>query len=319
MATPQASALKSFSKAADPRVQRACRIIAIVDAQTLSLKNSRTPLKILPILNTAQAKFNTGILNVLHLPCREYSGIEPGHPTAVTGEISARSVTVSVELALLKLVDAIVHAPISKYAWKLAGVHYPGHTELIARLSNTKKYAMAITSEPLRTVMVTRHIPLSQVPRALTKTEITDTIELTYSWLKKICGRAPRLAVCALNPHAGEKGLIGTEEIKIIRPAIIRAEQKLRAKISGPLPADSAYRDHKAGHYDGLVTLYHDQSLIPLKLFNSDKLINITLGLPFPRTSPGHGTAFEIAGQNKSTPEPMIQSILTAVTLCKTL
>ena len=145
-----------------------------------------------------------------------------------------------------------------------------------------------------------------------------NAIELAGDWMSARKIKNPRIGVCALNPHAGENGLIGTEELQIIAPAI-RAHQKKRtgARAFGPLPADSAFRDHRNGKYDCLVTLYHDQSLIPLKLFDAGKLVNISLGLPFPRTSPGHGTAFDIAGKGEADPEPMKEAILTAAGLCR--
>jgi 4-hydroxythreonine-4-phosphate dehydrogenase len=174
---------------------------------------------------------------------------------------------------------------------------------------------MAIASEPLRTVMVTRHLPFNQVSRSLDKKTIAETIQLAADWMKQMGKTRPKIGVCALNPHAGEKGLLGKEEMEIIHPAMKMVRPRRSMILCGPLPADSAYRDHRNGIYDCLITMYHDQSLIPLKLFNSDKLVNITLGLPFPRTSPGHGTAFDIVGKKEVNPRPMIEAILTAADL----
>lgn len=306
--------LKSLSQ---KKVYGWCSPLVIGDAQVLSLRNYRTSLKIRAILNPAQAEYRFGTIDLLHIPCPDFRKITIGKPNDISGKVSAQSVEKSVELALLKQVDGIIHAPISKDAWRMAKIHYPGHTEMIAQLCHTKKVAMAIVSEPLRTVMVTRHIPLNQVSKHLRKNELIDTIELAQRWMNFIGISRAKIGVCALNPHAGEKGLLGQEEIRIIKPAIDQARKKLKGEMIGPLPADSAFRDHKNGLYDCLITLYHDQSLIPLKLFNSDKLVNLTLGLPFPRTSPGHGTAFDIAGKNCANPYPMIQAIFTAAKLCK--
>lgn len=306
--------LKSFL---DRKVHDLCRPLAVGDAQAFSLVGHGVRLKIRPILNPAQARFRRGTVDVLHLPSGRYEPIAPGKPSAFTGALSARAVEKSVELAVTGLVDGVVHAPISKYAWKQAGVREPGHTELIARLCGARKVAMAIAAEPLRTVMVTRHIPLSRVPSALKADEIVDAAGLALDWMRRLGIRKPRIGVCALNPHAGEKGLIGTEEIRIVGPAVARARKRFGVSIAGPLPADSAYRDHRDGLYDCLVTLYHDQSLIPLKLFAGERLVNITLGLPFPRTSPGHGTAFDIAGKRRADPGPMTEALLTAARLCR--
>lgn len=300
---------------ADEKIYQRCRPLVIGDAQILSLRRYGVPLRIRPILNSAQAQFRFGTVDVLHLP-GPYLSKPSGKDSQAGGIASSDAVKKSVELALTGLVHGIVHAPISKLSWQMAGVRYSGHTEFIAELCGVKKVAMAIVSEPLRTVMVTRHIPLKEVASHLKEQEIADTIELTVRWMKRSGIKRPRIGVCALNPHAGEKGLLGNDEIRTIGPAVRRMQKKFGREIRGPLPADAAFRDHKNGLYDCLITMYHDQSLIPLKLFNADKLVNVTLGLPFPRTSPGHGTAFEIAGKNRANPLPMTEAILTAAKLC---
>ena len=300
----------------DPRVREKVRPLVIGDAQTLSLWNHRVKLKVRPVLNPMQARFTDGAVDVLHIPSRDFGGIRIGVPNKISGDVSARSVAKSVELAMTGLAQGIAHAPISKLAWKMAGINFPGHTEMIARLCGVKKVAMAIVSGPLRTVMVTRHHPLMEVGRRLKSEDITDAVTLAFQWLMQMGIKNPKVGVCALNPHAGEHGLLGSEEIKIIRPAVLKAAKKFGGNVLGPLPADSAYKDHKSGRLDCLITMYHDQSLIPLKLFDSERIINITLGLPFPRASPGHGTAFDIAGKNRANPKPMIQAILAAARLC---
>lgn len=301
---------------AEKKIYQYCNPLVIGDAQILSLQNYGVSLKIRPILNPAQAQYRYGTIDILHLPCPKSQDIPIGRPNKISGEISAQAVKKSVELAITKLVHGIVHAPISKTAWNMAEINYPGHTEMIAKLCGIKKVAMAIVSEPLRIVMVTRHLALNQVAQHLHKQEIVNVIMLANQWMRQMNIPYPKIGVCALNPHAGENGLLGKEEIKIISPAVRQAKIKLEKSVIGPLPADSAFRDLKRRIYDCLVTMYHDQSLIPLKLFDPEKLVNITLGLPFPRTSPGHGTAFEIAGKNRANPKPMIEAILTAAKLC---
>ncbi len=300
----------------DRNLYKVCRPLLVGDAQSFTLLNIKSKLKIRPILNPAQAKYQPGHLDILHIPYEGFRRIRLGEPSKDSGAVSYLSVVKSVELALAGLSDGIVHAPISKSAWKDAGIHFPGHTELIAELCGVKKFAMAIVSEPLRTVMVTRHLPISKVSSSLRKNEIVDCILFAEQWMKRLKIFRSKIGVCALNPHAGEKGLIGTEEIKIIGPAILEARKKVSAYVLGPIPADSAYKEHKAGNLDCLVTMYHDQSLIPLKFHDADRIVNITLGLPFPRTSPGHGTAFDIAGKNSANPLPMKEAILECAKLC---
>ena len=302
--------LKSLSS---KKVVESCHPLVVGDAQILGLKNWGTSLKIRPILNPLEARYKPGIVDVLHIPSEKSQQFILGKPSRESGKSSFLSVQKSIELALLGLVDGVVHGPISKLAWKWAGVPYPGQTEMIAEQCHNPKVAMAILSEPLRTVLVTRHIPLKKVSQELSIKNIGETLSLTHDWLKNYLKKSPSIGVCALNPHAGESGTIGREEIKIIIPAIKQAQKKVSWSIVGPLSADAAFRDHKNGFYDALITLYHDQSLIPLKLFNCEALVNLTIGLPFPRTSPGHGTAFDIAGKNKASEQPMIAAILCAV------
>ncbi len=233
-----------------------------------------------------------------------------------SGAVSYRSVVQSIELVMAGLAHGLVHAPISKAAWKEAGANFPGHTELIAKFCGTKNFAMAIASGNLRTVMVTRHLPLARVSSSLKKSEIVNCIVLAEDWMKRLKIKNPRIGVCALNPHGGEQGLIGKEEIRLIAPAVQEAKRKVSCAVAGPIPADSAYKEHKAGRLDCLITMYHDQSLIPLKLHDSKSIVNITLGLPFPRTSPGHGTAFDIAGKNLADPSSMKEAIRTCANLC---
>ena len=310
----------------DRSIYKVCRPLVVGNAQSFFLNavgathaspGQHPVQKIRPILNPAQARYRYGTIDVLHIPYERFGKIRPGALSGPSGTVSFWSVEKSIELAMAKLADGVVHAPISKAAWNLAGVKYPGHTELIADLCGVKKFAMAIACGPLRTVMVTRHLPISRVSASLRKADILSCILLADEWMKRLKIRRARIGVCALNPHAGEKGLIGREEIRLIEPAIKEARRKISAAVIGPIPADSAYKDHKAGFLDCLITMYHDQSLIPLKLYDADRIINITLGLPFPRTSPGHGTAFDIAGKNRANPKPMIEAILTCAKLCR--
>jgi 4-hydroxythreonine-4-phosphate dehydrogenase len=206
------------------------------------------------------------------------------------------------------VLDALVTAPISKEGIHRAGYHVPGHTEMLAELTGTKKFAMMLFGGPLRVVLATRHIPISAVPGAITPALIKDTVRITAEGLAWMGLRRRRIAVCGLNPHAGEGGHIGTEDVKIIAPAI-RALRKTGLDVHGPLPGDTVFYQAAAGQYDAVIAMYHDQGLAPLKLIAFDSGVNLTLGLPIVRTSPDHGTAYGIAGKNKANPASMATAI----------
>lgn len=211
----------------------------------------------------------------------------------------------------------VVTAPVSKAAINRSGVRFEGHTEFFASATRAKKIAMMFYSPLLKVTIVTRHVPLKEVPRLLTRRKIEDSVALTHAALKKYFNLPrPRIGVCGLNPHSGEHGLIGQEERKVIDPAI----KKLKTKISGlqgPLPADVAFYMAFNKKLDAVVAMYHDQGLGPFKMIAFESGVNMTLGLPFVRTSPDHGTAYDIAGKNKANPESMKQAIKLAVSMCK--
>jgi 4-hydroxythreonine-4-phosphate dehydrogenase len=195
-----------------------------------------------------------------------------------------------------------------------AGYHFAGQTELLARFTKARKFAMMLTGGPLRVALVTTHAPLSQVPRLITAKKITEVIELSHDVCHRFGIRHPRIGVAGLNPHAGENGLLGDEERCIIAPAVRRAARK-KINVSGPWPADTLF--YKAYHreFDAVVAMYHDQGLAPLKMIAFDSGVNLTLGLPFVRTSPDHGTAPDIAGKNIARPDSMIAAINLAANL----
>ncbi|MDD2680396.1 MAG: 4-hydroxythreonine-4-phosphate dehydrogenase PdxA [Candidatus Omnitrophica bacterium] len=193
-------------------------------------------------------------------------------------------------------IDCLVTAPISKEAINKAGFKYSGHTEYFLKKTRVKEVVMLLLNGSLRFSLATRHIPIEKVPGALTRQKLYYHILTTYKSLKNLFGiRQPRLVVCGLNPHASDNGLIGNEENRIIKPVLKKLRTKLNLDIEGPLSADVAVTLARAGHYDCVIAMYHDQALIPLKLTGRDSGVNMTLGLPFIRTSPLHGTAFDIA------------------------
>jgi len=240
--------------------------------------------------------------------------LTPGKITAEASKTAVAAIERAVRGCLDGELDAIVTAPICKEGLKLAGVNYPGHTEMIAELTGTKRYGMMLMGKGLRVMLATRHLPLRQVADALTKENVLEAIELTGEALKWFGLKNGRIGVCGLNPHAGDGGALGDEEITIIAPAIEAARAKGFNAI-GPVPADVIFFQALEGKFDAVVAMYHDQGLGPLKMHAFDCGVNLTLGLPIIRTSPDHGTAFDIAGQGIANPGSMIAAIETAIQL----
>lgn len=211
---------------------------------------------------------------------------------------------------------ALVTAPINKEAIVASGIgSFQGHTEYLAEKTGAKGAVMMFVGKRLKVTLVTRHIPFAEVPRAVTAAKITQTVMATHASLRRLFGiRRPSIGVAGLNPHAGENGVFGTEEARVIIPAVRRAARAAGA-VYGPLPADVAFYDAYQGKYDAVVALYHDQGLIPFKLLYFRDGVNMTVGLPFIRTSPDHGTAFDIAGKGIADPSSMIEAIRLACRL----
>ncbi len=210
--------------------------------------------------------------------------------------------------------DGMVTAPICKEGLMAAGLSVPGHTEFLAELSGTARFAMMLSGGGLRVVPVTRHIPLREVPATLSKRMILEHIRLVAEALPWLGAPRKRIAVCGLNPHAGDGGAIGDEELLVIRPAV-NAARRLGLSATGPLPADAVFHRELHGEFDAVICMYHDQGLTALKTIAFDKGVNITLGLPFVRTSPDHGTAFDIAGRKRADSGSMLAAITVAAEL----
>jgi 4-hydroxythreonine-4-phosphate dehydrogenase len=231
------------------------------------------------------------------------------------GNAVVAAIETAVRAALAGIAGAIVTAPIEKSKLLDAGFPFAGHTEYLAKLTGTSRAVMMLAGADLRVVPLTIHIPVANVPGSISREAIIETAEIVLAALK--CDFAlerPRLAVSGLNPHAGESGKLGSEEIRIIRPAV----QELRDRghlVEGPLPADTMFHAEARSHYDAALCMYHDQALIPIKTLAFWEGVNVTLGLPIVRTSPDHGTAPDIAGQNKADPRSMIAAIRTAAAI----
>jgi 4-hydroxythreonine-4-phosphate dehydrogenase len=245
--------------------------------------------------------------------------VTPGRPNDASARAQLAYLTAAVDAALAGEVRALVTAPISKEWIARAGFSFPGHTEYLAARAGVSEFAMMLAGPTLRVTVATTHVRLSDVPRLLTVDGIASTIWLTADGLVRRFGiAAPRVAVAGLNPHAGEAGRFGDEEDRLVRPAIEKARARLAAAglgatVDGPLVPDSVFRQAATGAYDAVVALYHDQGLIPLKLLHFDDGVNLTLGLPFVRTSPDHGTAYDIAGTGRA----RAQSFLAALDLAR--
>ena len=235
-----------------------------------------------------------------------------GEIRANASRLAEQAIHRAVEGCLSGKFAAMVTAPICKEGFHKAGINVPGHTELLAELTGTKNFGMMLMGGGLRVMLVTRHLPLSEVPAALTRKNIREHIELTGQALKLFGITNGKIGVCGLNPHAGDGGVLGREEIELINPAI-RAARKKGFNVSDAVPADTLFFQALEKQYDAVVAMYHDQGLGPLKMVGFDEGINVTLGLPIIRTSPDHGTAFGIAGKNKASPKSMKNALALAI------
>lgn len=225
------------------------------------------------------------------------------------GRLAGAAIETAVAMAQRGEVDAIVTAPIDKHALSLAGYTDPGHTEMLARLTRTAT-AMMLASDRLRVVLATTHLPLRAVPDAVTAAAIVQAARLTEDGLQRWFGiAAPRIALCALNPHAGDGGRFGDEDTRVLAPAA------RRVGLVGPLPADTVFVRALRGEFDAVIAPYHDVGMTAIKVASFGEAVNVTLGLPFPRTSPDHGTALDIAGQGIADPASMIRAMRLAATL----
>lgn len=239
-------------------------------------------------------------------------------PSKLAGEASMRFCQDAVDAARDGIIDAVVTAPISKTSWKLAGSEWPGHTEMVAARCKSPRKAMMFIAGPLKLALATIHEALFEVRHKFTIGCVFEPIDLLNDALKDYFGLDnPNIGVAALNPHAGEDGQFGDEEQRIIAPAILLAQHQ-GIHCHGPYPADTLFLRAAQGEFDGVVAMYHDQGMIPVKLLNFKQAVNVTIGIPIIRTSPAHGTAFDIAGRNIADPSSLKAAITTAIQMAKT-
>lgn len=264
-----------------------------------------------------QAQSWPGTMDVISLSSLTPGSVKPGNPVVAGGAAMVRYIQEAVDMALRNEIQAMVTGPISKSLMHQAGFHYDGHTQLIAERTNTLDYVMMLAGETLRVVLVTIHCPMKDVPDLLNPESIEKTISITSKALKRDFGlERPRLAVAALNPHAGEDGLFGSEERDIIIPAMDRV-RKQGVLVEGPFPADTLFQKAAQGAFDAVVCMYHDQGLIPLKLLHFSDGVNVTLGLSIIRTSVDHGTAYDIAGRGMADPSSLKAAIRMAAKMAQ--
>ncbi len=259
----------------------------------------------------------TGTVSLLALSELAEDDIRYGSPTAASGDAVYRYICAAARFCLDGRVAAMVTAPISKEAMNRAGHDYPGHTELLAELCGTDDFVMMLAGDVLRVSLVTIHEALADVPRLVTYDQVLKTIRITAAGVARLTGiTKPRLAVLALNPHCGEGGMFGGEDASIIAPAVAAARSEGIDAV-GPLSADTLFHFARQGGYDGVVAMYHDQGLIPLKMLHFDDGVNITLGLPIIRTSVDHGTAYDLAGTGQASEQSLLAALRMAVQMAQ--
>jgi 4-hydroxythreonine-4-phosphate dehydrogenase len=241
--------------------------------------------------------------------------IEPGIESGAAGKAAAGYIEAAVELCAAGSVDAIATAPINKRALFLGGYSFPGHTEFLAHLTNTEEFAMAFVAANLRIVLLSTHVPLAEAIRMVTRDRIIRTIHLADREMKRWGIERPRIAVAALNPHGAEGGLFGIEEALEIAPAIEACHGTDEVNVHGPFSADTVFLRASRGEFDVVIACYHDQAMIPVKCLSFGEAVNVTLGLPFIRTSVDHGTAFDIAGKGLAEHSSMLAAIKLAADL----
>ena len=259
------------------------------------------------IKNTKE--FKKDYINVIQVFDIDMKDITIGKVSGLCGEAAYKYIERAIQDALQGDIAVVITAPINKEALNKGGYHYEGHTEIFAKLTNTKKYAMLLWSEKLSVVHVSTHCSLQDACRKVTKDRVLNVIELSGKFLQQLGVKEPRIAVAGLNPHSGEAGLFGTEEIEHIIPALNQAK-KDNWKVEGPIPPDTVFLKAYRKEYDVVVAMYHDQGHIPIKLLAFDEGVNVTLGLPIIRTSVDHGTAFDIAGKGIASEKSILKALI---------
>ncbi|MCA9482765.1 MAG: 4-hydroxythreonine-4-phosphate dehydrogenase PdxA [Nitrospina sp.] len=282
-----------------------CRPVIIGDAATLAAAAQR--------FATPEVLHNAEVVDLANVP----SDLPQGRASKPGGAASVDYIKRAVDLAMGQTVEAMVTAPINKEALHLAGYPYPGHTELLADLTGVPDSVLMLASDTMRVVLTTTHVALDAVKSLITRERVFRTLQLTHEWLLRAGVAAPTIGVTGLNPHCGDGGIFGQEEADAIVPAVEDARAR-GWKVLGPFSADALFGRYEPGKYDTIVTMYHDQGMIPIKMASQDRAVNVTLGLPIIRTSVDHGTAYDIAGQGVAKPESLLHAVRLAAQLSQT-
>ncbi|HTI49403.1 MAG TPA: 4-hydroxythreonine-4-phosphate dehydrogenase PdxA [Planctomycetaceae bacterium] len=319
----------------EPDLHGWCRPVVVghPDVVRRAIEMLHAGLDVQPIHRIDEGKPTPGTILCWNPTGNQAAEVPPGGNDGRAGQAACEYLSAATEAALASRVDAITTAPLSKAALHMAGLHYPGHTEILAELCAVRQYAMMLyltaaaqstaggtprgdvdRPRALGVVHVTLHTSLRSVPDLVTLSAVLEKIRLIDRFLRDVGCQAPRIAVCALNPHAGEEGLFGDEEARVIAPAVVAAGGE-GIDVAGPFPADTLLKRAHAGEFDGVVAMYHDQGHIALKLIGFNRAVNVTLGLPIVRTSPSHGTAFDIAWRGKASGTGMVEAVRVAATL----
>ena len=303
---------------AEPLVLAQCLPVVFGDSDVLARVAKQSGLRLDDRVISHKDWLTTGAASVpIIVDCGalDAATLRPGAIDAACGRAAYMYIEAAIDAARTGGVDAVATGPINKEALHAAGVPYPGHTEIFADKTKTTRYCMMLTSNAITVSFVTTHIGYEAVPSQLSTERVLTVIELTAEAMRRLRGREVRIAVCGLNPHAGEHGLFGSgEEEKFIAPAVVAARRQ-GIDVEGPLPPDAAFLTSRRNQTDAFVCMYHDQGHIPLKMLAFDTAVNVTLGLPIIRTSVDHGTAMDIAWTGKADPGSLIQAVLLAVRL----
>ena len=305
-----------FKAVAEEEIQKVCIPVIIGDAQLLAHTARTLDLQSgYEIVRQGEA-FPEDLSEPIIFHLDNINGIiEPGVESGAAGKAAGGYIEAAVELCAAGSVDAIATAPINKRSLFLGGYSFPGHTEFLAHLTGSEDYAMAFVAANLRIVLISTHVPLAEAIRLVKKDRLAFTISLANRELKRWGIESPRLAVAALNPHGAEGGLFGMEESSEIAPAIESCRALEEIDVNGPYSADTVFLRASRGEFDAVIACYHDQAMIPVKCLSFGEAVNVTLGLPFIRTSVDHGTAFDIAGKGIAEHSSMVAAIKLAAEL----
>lgn len=305
---------------ADPRLWAHARPLVIGDARVMAdaLPLAPAELRLHTIETIEEARFEAGLVEVLDIQVLHGHPIQKGQADARCGEASVTFVKRACQLALEGQIQATTSAPVNKEAMHLAGYDYGGQTEIFAEMCQVKHYTMMLESGNRRLLFVTNHLPLKEVSRNITKERVHSVIKLAYDALCRHGLTPPTIAVAGLNPHAGDGGLLGREEIDEIIPAIIRAQTEGMTTVIGPFPPDTVFLGLQNGKYDAVISMYHDHGCTAMKLLGFQHIVTVLVGLPIIRTSVGHGTAYDITGEGIADPTNLLEAVLAAARLAET-